>query len=348
MKTKMVCTKLNISQKALRIYEEYQIVVPKRDENNYRNYSQDDILKLRQVLLLREMDIPLKNVKILLQNHFEDNKLIRSLELQLKIIDKRIIELENIKETLGQSINEELLSTKENDYAQYFKNISTCLRDNMENRKKWMDKWNFDDWAKNYDNSIKEKDSLGLFESYDYTLDTVVKKILENNSSKVLDIGCGTGNLYGKLKDNVDFTGVDQSIEMLLQAKSKYKNIKLRLGNFLDEPFIENEFDVITSTYAFHHLDPLEKEKSINLLLRYLKPGGKIIIADLMFLNSIERTKQKEYFYSQSREDLWEIIEDEYYTDIEKIKKYSELLGCSVKYQHIANFTWIVEINKLA
>jgi len=42
-----------------------------------------------------------------------------------------------------------------------------------------------------------------------------------------------------------------------------------------------------------------------------------------MFLNEDERQKQKEYFYSRSREDLWEIVEDEYYTDIQKIKNYA-------------------------
>lgn len=45
--------------------------------------------------------------------------------------------------------------------------------------------------------------------------------------------------------------------------------------------------------------------------------------------------------------DLWNIVEDEYYTDIEKIKKYAEFLGCKVQYRHMVNFTWIVEIVKI-
>lgn len=346
MNTKTVCEELNISQKALRIYEEYKIVVPKREGNNYRNYSEDDILKLRQVLLLREMDIPLKNVKLLLGKEFDDNKIIRGLDLQLKVVEKRIIELENIKETLKESINDALLSTEGANHAEYFHNISTCLNENMESRKIWIDKWGFDSWAKNYDTSIKsmEGDDLKLFENYNDVLDAVVTKIVDKNLIKILDIGCGTANLYERLKDNVEFTGMDQSIEMLLQAKSKYPNMKLRMGNFLDNPFIEKEFDTIVSTYAFHHLKPVEKENCIDLMLRFLKTGGKIIIADLMFLNEEEKIKQKEDFYNKGREDLWEIIEDEYYTDIERIKRYSELLGCRVSYEHIVNFTWILEI----
>jgi putative AdoMet-dependent methyltransferase len=72
--------------------------------------------------------------------------------------------------------------------------------------------------------------------------------------------------------------------------------------------------------------------------LRYLRPGGIIIIAHLMFLNNMERMKQKEILLQQSgRKDLWDIIEDEYYTNIEEIKNYSEQLGYEVMYEHIVN-----------
>ena len=96
MNTKTICKELNISQKALRVYEEEKILVPLRDDNNYRNYNEDDVLKIKQVLLLRQMDIPLKNIKLLLQKDFDDYKIIRGLDLQLKVIDNRMTELEKI------------------------------------------------------------------------------------------------------------------------------------------------------------------------------------------------------------------------------------------------------------
>jgi putative AdoMet-dependent methyltransferase len=65
-----------------------------------------------------------------------------------------------------------------------------------------------------------------------------------------------------------------------------------------------------------------------------------------MFLNDKERMKQKEILVQGNRKDLWDIIEDEYYTNIEEIKSYSEKLGCEVMYKHIVNFTWILQIVK--
>lgn len=348
MNTKTVCKRLNVSPKALRIYEDLGIIVPKRDENNYRNYSENDLLKLRQLILLKEMGIPLKKINDILRKDFdEENKMVRILDIQLKAVENKINELNNIKNTLGKGINE-VLNKNVIDYNTYFDKIDRCLNENREKRNTWLDKWGFDLWAKNYDISVQENsdDGLNLFKKYDLVLESVAEIILQNNALKIIDIGCGTGNLYGKLNNNIEFTGVDQSIEMLLQAREKYPCMNLRLGNFLDEPFIENEFDIVTSTFAFHHLNSLEKQRAINLLLRYLKPGGIIIIADLMFLNNMERIKQKEILLQSGRKDLWDIIEDEYYSDIEEIMRYSEQFGCEVNYKHVVNFTWLLQIVK--
>lgn len=349
MNTKRVCKELNISPKALRIYEEWEIVVAQRDENNYRNYSIDDLLKLRQVMILKELGFSLKEIKQLLEKAIMDeNKLVRSLYLQLNAIENKIIELENIKLTLKENINESLLEKEEMNYSIYLDKINDNLYENKEKRSKWIDKWRFDSWAKDYDNLVKYNpvDELNLFEKYDDVLGKVKNEILKQNAKKVLDIGCGTGTLCGPLSEDIEIIGLDQSIEMILQAKFKYPNMKLKLGNFMDEPFIEKQFDMVVSTYAFHHLKPIEKEIALKLMLRYLKEKGKLVIADLMFLNEIERQKNKEIFISKKRKDLWDIIEDEYYTDIENIKRYAEFLGCIVTYEHIVNFTWMLKIEK--
>ncbi|MDD3225702.1 MAG: MerR family transcriptional regulator [Clostridium sp.] len=352
MNTKAVCKEINVSIKALRIYEDLGIVVPKRDENNYRNYSEDDMLKLRQVILLKEIGIPLKSVKKILNKEiYEEYKLIHILDFQLKAVENKINELNNIKNTLKQSINETLNTNEAIRYSDYFSSMDQCLSENREKRVKWLDKWDFDSWAKNYDSSVKGNldDDLNLFEKYDFILQSAANIIIKNNAKNVIDIGCGTGNLYGKLNNDsvVKFIGVDQSVEMLIEAKKKYPHMNLRLGNFLDEPFIENEFDVVISTFAFHHLNSLEKKRAIDIMFRYLKPKGRIIIADLMFLNAEERIKQKEYLIKKGRKNLWDIIEDEYYTNIEQLDKYVKKINCKLEYKHIVNFTWILQMSKI-
>lgn len=98
MTTKAICKKLNVSQKALRLYEDLEIIVPKRDKNNYRNYDENDVLKLRQIILLKEMGIPLKSIKELISKNLKtENKVIQTLDVQFKVVNNRINELHSIK-----------------------------------------------------------------------------------------------------------------------------------------------------------------------------------------------------------------------------------------------------------
>lgn len=188
----------------------------------------------------------------------------------------------------------------------------------------WKDRWNFDDWAKTYDESIrKDLGNLKIYKNYDEILQTVYEKSVENinkdvNSIKILDIGVGTGNLSEKyLKKGYNIIGIDQSREMLNVAKQKFPNLKVRLGQFLKIPFNNSEFDIIVSTYAFHHLNDLEKNLAIKEMIRVLKDDGRIVIGDLMFENNATKEKlMREFTDEQIKE-----IEDEYYSDIENLEK---------------------------
>jgi len=162
----------------------------------------------------------------------------------------------------------------------------------------------------------------------------------------MLDIGCGTGDLCGELSDKMDIVGIDSSLEMILYAKKKYKNMEFKLGNFLDEPFRKNYFDIVVTTYAFHGLNDKEKKEAIKHMLEYLKDDGKIIIADFMFANDTEREKCLNGLYAKGRQDLWDVINKKYYTNLEELEGYIRSLNCKIHSEHIVNFTWIVEIEK--
>lgn len=182
----------------------------------------------------------------------------------------------------------------------------------------WQDKWNFDEWAESYDKSIMENNGvLNFFECYDEVLDKVYEISTENlkKDSNVLEIGVGTGNLASKyLLDSISIVGLDQSRKMLHIARKNHKNLKLRLGEFLKLPFGNNSFDRIVTTYAFHHLTDQEKEFALKEMLRVLKSCGEIIIGDMMFCNDDSRDQ---FLNSLSERDQ-RVVEDEYYTNIEK------------------------------
>lgn len=211
-----------------------------------------------------------------------------------------------------------------------------------------MDMCEVDNKAIKFDKMVKDKvnDELGLFEKYDEILAEIRNRIIKYEASSVIDIGCGTGNLCGELSGEMDIMGVDRSLEMIVQAKKKYSKMKFKLGNFLDKPFRKNDVDIVVTTYAFHSLNDNEKKEAIKYMLEYLKDDGKIIMADFMFSNDIERDKCKSQLYDEGSQELWDVIDNKYYTNLEELERYIGLLGCKISSQHIVNFTWIVEIEK--
>ena len=78
--------------------------------------------------------------------------------------------------------------------------------------------WDF--WAAHYNRLWVQKLSLGP------TRLEIIRRIPEYDGIKILDVGCGTGQLFGDLKEtrktSFDYTGIDASEAMLGVARSDY------------------------------------------------------------------------------------------------------------------------------
>ena len=83
MTTHEVEEMLSITKKTLIYYENEGLVKPARDSNNYRNYNQEDVSRIKFILLLREMDVTIEEIKQIIN----DKKSIRDV---LENIDERI------------------------------------------------------------------------------------------------------------------------------------------------------------------------------------------------------------------------------------------------------------------
>ena len=94
------------------------------------------------------------------------------------------------------------------------------------------------------------------------------------------------------------------------------------------------------------YYDNIQTGLTINLIINRCGCFLDIIEDKNNYRNYMDMIKQKETLLKSGRKDLWDIIEDEYYSDIEEIKRYSEQVGCEVNYKHVVNFTWLLQIVK--
>jgi len=117
---------------------------------------------------------------------------------------------------------------------------------------------------------------------------TVEQALLKPGES-ILDVGCGTGGVTIPAKirvgENGSAAGIDPAPEMIVVARRKAQRtgieIDFRLGVIESLPFPDGTFDAVTSSLMMHHLPEHVQVKGLAEIRRVLKPGGRILIADM-------------------------------------------------------------------
>lgn len=137
----------------------------------------------------------------------------------------------------------------------------------------------------------------------------------KQNEMKILEIGCGDGNITKFLIEktqsfNFDFSCSDISSEAIKKAKSNLKNFKcnIKVGKYL-EPWNGKKYDLIISDVSSISDDVAEKSEwykgvvcdsgkdglknlifIIDAILNYLKPNG-VFILPIISLCNVDKLK---------------------------------------------------------
>jgi len=101
-----------------------------------------------------------------------------------------------------------------------------------------------------------------------------------NPDQVALDIGCGSGHGSNRLATKFKTVhGVDIAEEAIAYASEHWQkpNINFSVGDSLDIPFPENNFDVVIAFEVFEHLT--DWRKFLSEIRRVLKDNGKVYIS---------------------------------------------------------------------
>ena len=193
----------------------------------------------------------------------------------------------------------------------------------------------FDRWAASYDRDVAEVSAFP-FEGYGDVLKAIHDRAGATSGAMVLDLGTGTGNVAARfLECGCTVWATDSSPRMLELARAKFPAITfaqydLREGLPASFPA---RFDVITSAYVFHHFDLAEKTERIRMLARdHLRPGGRLLLADIAFATVRERDVARQRFADCWDADEWYWAADEMegaLTDAPLTMTFAPVSSCS-------------------
>ena len=160
----------------------------------------------------------------------------------------------------------------------------------------------------------------------------------------VADLGAGEGTLAQLLAQSArKVIAVDLSPKMVefgqnLAATNGLNNIEYRLGDIEDPPIPDGHLDLAVLSQALHHAE--HPQRAVDAAHRILKPGGRLIILDLVQHQFEEaRDLYADLWLGFSESDLASMLERAGFTRIETIvadreteaPRFQTLLGIGVK-----------------
>ena len=105
----------------------------------------------------------------------------------------------------------------------------------------------------------------------------------------VVDLGAGTGLLaLPAAACAAKVYAVDYSEPMLARVAERAEfagvgNVRCVHADLRELPLADESATIVVSNYAFHHLPDVGKELALSEARRVLRPGGRLVICDMMF-----------------------------------------------------------------
>jgi SAM-dependent methyltransferase len=161
----------------------------------------------------------------------------------------------------------------------------------------------------------------------------------------VLDLGSGAGlDMFvasGKVGETGRVIGVDMTPAMIKKAEENaeklgIKNVEFRLGDIEDMPVHDESVDIIISNCVIN-LAP-DKGKVFRESYRVLRPGGRMMISDIVLNNELSQSMRDEVSTYTGclggailEEEYLQAMRDAGFENVEVVSRADFNLGASVK-----------------
>jgi len=157
---------------------------------------------------------------------------------------------------------------------------------------------------------------------------------LRNTRGKVLDLGCGSGRNFVKVKGQ-ELYATDFSEEMIDFAKSRAKKKKMDVNSGVMDAesllFEDNFFDGVLCFAVLHCIKGEKKRKKVlQEIYRVLKPGGHALISAWGWQSARLRNKGKEDLVPWTVSSDNKVLRYNYIFDLNELEKELKDVGFKI------------------
>ena len=147
---------------------------------------------------------------------------------------------------------------------------SPSIRDQSE----FYDKWNCAYRAGDFDDISPEIRNRGR-----WILEYLHSRKLEPESTRILEIGCGTGWFTQRLEDLGQVTAIDLSPDAVEMGRQRGGSATYIAGDFFDHDFGEKPFDVVICVETLFYVE--DQTGFVAKMRKLLKPGGYACVSTI-------------------------------------------------------------------
>lgn len=265
--------KAHVTLRTIRYYDNQDILKPSFvTEYGARFYTDEDFVRLQQILLLKYLGFSLEDIKEMTIEDADYHFLLSSLELQLKLVKDRIEQMQLVEKAIEDTA-EEIRANKSIDWNQMLDLIHlTGMEKSLKNQ---------------YKNTSNISARINLHSMYSKNKQGWFPWIYEKcnivDGMNILELGCGSGSLWlenlGKIPGHVNITLSDLSDGMIRDLR---RNLENDAGIFSFEsfdcheiPYKDESFDLVIANHVLFYCDDIEKVAKE--VYRVLTPGGVFV-----------------------------------------------------------------------
>ena len=255
-----------VTVKTLLHYDKIGLLKPgEKTDSGYRIYCEDDFLKLQQITTLKFIGLSLNEISHIL--HESGENLENMISIQKKALEEKKKHIDAVIGVFNKAENK----AKKNGFLDANNLIDIIKITNMESRvrEQYKSDKNLNIRSNLHSYNINKVD----FNKWCFNQMNFPKK------ARILELGCGTGKLWFKNKDNIDknldITLSDFSKSMLKIAKDKLKEVdhdfKYEEINTENIPYEDESFDVVIAEHMIYFAPDIEK--ALSEIKRVLSQG---------------------------------------------------------------------------